>query len=491
MKTILITELKKPKNYILLFFCFIYCLISLVNHYNFRTYAFDLGIYNNCLHQYGHLHKNHYPYLHNLFTNFLADHFSLYTVLLSPLHYIFGTSTLLYLQIISILFGAVGIHKIISHRFNTPFLPEIAMIHFLGFFGIYSALAFDYHDNVISAMLVPWFIYYFDIKNIKMTLLFAILIVIGKENMPIWLAFVCAGLACLHYNESSKRNLALILVGASIIYVVLIIKVVMPAMDPLMAKNGYHAFQYNILGNNSKEILYNLTHNPLEILKALFINPYKDMPELNGIKWELYACMLLAGGWMLLIKPQYIIMLIPIIAQKVFHNDFGKWGINYHYSIELAPIIIIGFYDGLTYFKNQKIWIVFSSIFCLLTLKNSFDKIEKRDSLYYNKTNSAFYSKEHYQCEFDKREIKRVMKLIPPKANLSALNIFCPHLSFRDNIYQFPDIHDAEYVLLAKTENAYPVRGIELDNKIQEFKNSANWQTLSASKGIYLFKRAI
>ena len=102
MKTILITELKKPKNYILLFFCFIYCLISLVNHYNFRTYAFDLGIYSNCLHQYGHLHKNHYPYLHNLFTNFLADHFSLYTVLLSPLHYIFGTSTLLYIQIISI-----------------------------------------------------------------------------------------------------------------------------------------------------------------------------------------------------------------------------------------------------------------------------------------------------------------------------------------------------------------------------------------------------
>jgi hypothetical protein len=50
---------------------------------------------------------------------------------------------------------------------------------------------------------------------------------------------------------------------------------------------------------------------------------------------------------------------------------------------------------------------------------------------------------------------------------------------------------DAEYVLLAKTENAYPVRGIELDDKIQEFKNSANWQTLSASKGIYLFKKAI
>jgi len=482
-------QIKQPKTYILILFCIVYCLISLVNHYSYRTYAFDLGIYNNCLYQYGHFHKNHYPYLHYMFTNFLADHFSLYTVILSPLYYIFGSPTLLYIQILSVLFGSVGIYKIVEQRFKESFIPEIAMIHFLSFFGIYSALAFDYHDNVVSAMLMPWFIYYFNNKNIKMTILFAILIVIGKENMPIWLAFVAAGLYLLNLKDKEKRKIALWVSIASLIYVVVIIKFVMPAMDPMMAKNGYNAFQYSILGKDGQEIIHNLTHEPLKIIKALFVNPEKDMPELDYIKMELYICLLLSGGWMLLIRPQYIVMLIPIIAQKVFHNDFGKWGITYHYSIELAPIVIIGFYDGLAYIKKPKIELSLVTIVCFLTIKTTYDKIENRHSIYYNKTNTAFYRKEHYKCEFSKKEVKRVMKLIPDTAKVSALNIFCPHLSFRKDIYQFPDIHDAQYIMLTKTENAYPTRGEDLNKKIGELLNSPEWETLSSAKNIYLFKK--
>ena len=481
--------IKQRKTLILILFCVIYCLISLVNHYNYRTYAFDLGIYNNCLYQYGHFHKNHYPYLHYMFTNFLSDHFSLYTVILSPLHYIFGTSTLLYIQILSILFGSLGVYKIIKYRFNKPFLAEIAMIQYLSFFGIYSALSFDYHDNVVSAMFVPWFLYYFDIKNIKLTVLFAFLIVIGKENMPIWLAFICFGLFLLHFKEKEKRNLALILAFSSIVYVLLVIKVIMPAMDPLMAKNGYNAFKYTILGNNFKEIIFNLTHNPLKIFKALFFSHIESLPELKNIKFELYLCLLLSGGWMLLLRPQYLVMLIPIIAQKVFSDDFGKWGISGHYAIEFAPIVILCFYDGLQFLKKERYVFAIAIIVCISTIYITYDKMQDRASLYYSKTNGCFYIKEHYKCEFSKREVKKVMKLIPESANLSALNVFCPHLSFRKNIYQFPDVHDAEYIMLAKSEYSYPVRGRDLDKQIRDYLSSPMWETISANRNIYLFKK--
>jgi len=65
----------------------------------------------------------------------------LYTVILSPLYYLFGSPTLLYIQILSVLFGSIGIYKLIKKRFDQPYLPELAMIHYLSFFGIYSALA--------------------------------------------------------------------------------------------------------------------------------------------------------------------------------------------------------------------------------------------------------------------------------------------------------------------------------------------------------------
>ena len=122
------TESKQPRAYILVVFAIVYSLISLVNHYNYRTSAFDLGIYSNCLYQYAHLHKNHYPYLHYMFTNALADHFSLYTVFLAPLYYIFGTPTLLYVQILSILFGAVGIYKIVQRKYNVRYLDRKSVV---------------------------------------------------------------------------------------------------------------------------------------------------------------------------------------------------------------------------------------------------------------------------------------------------------------------------------------------------------------------------
>ena len=481
--------IKQGRNWILILFCTIYCLISLVNHYNYRTYAFDLGIYNNCLYQYGHFHKNHYPYLHYMFSNFLADHFSLYTVILSPLYYLFGSYTLLYIQILSVLFGAIGIYKVVQNRYNCHYLPEIAMIHYLTFFGIYSALSFDYHDNTVAAMLVPWFIYYFDLGKTKWTILFAILIVIGKENMPIWLSFVCAGLFLLNFKDKKKRNLAFILSIACLVYVVTIIKVVMPALDDNMAENGYNAFRYTVLGSNASEILSNLIHHPSTIFKALFYSHIPQYPELNDIKKELYISLLYSGGFMLFVKPQYLIMLIPIVAQKVLSDDFGKWGINNHYSIEFAPIIVICFYDGISYFKNKKIVYASAILICISTALLTYNKIGKRHSIYYSEINVNFYTKEHYKSDFNRKEVKRVMALIPTEANVSALNMFCPQLSFRKNIYQFPDLHDAEYIMLANSENAYPLRGAALADQIRDYLASPLWETISSDKGIYLFKK--
>ncbi len=479
---------KVPKNYILVVFAIIYALISLGNHYNYRTYAFDLGIYNNCLYQYGHFHKNHYPYLHYMFSNFLSDHFSLYTIIFSPLYYIFGSITLLLIQIAFMLFGALGIYKIVKQASAIRFMPEIAMIHFLSFFGLYSALSFDYHDNVVSAMLMPWFFYYFKNNRFGLTWLFALLIVIGKENMPLWLIFVCIGLTLLYFKDKPKRNMALLLTLFSVVYAVAVLKFIMPNIDPSAPGNGYNQVNYTVLGTSMSELIFNLTHDPMKIFSALVCNHLPDQ-SLNGIKVELYVCLLLSGAWAMLWRPQYLIMLIPIVAQKVFSDSFVRWGMNYHYCIEFAPIVIIAFYDLIVNIKNSRLAFILAAVVCFVTIYTSETKAHSRTALYHAKENICFYIKEHYQCELDKKEVKRVMKLIPKDANLSAMNFFAPHLSFRKNIYQYPDVNDATYIMLARSSYAYPVRGTELDAAIEELNNSKDWETLSADKGIYLFRK--
>ena len=485
-KSKIIRIIKSPSFYILFLFAVLYSFISLVNHYNYRTYAFDLGIYNNCLYQYGHFHKNHYPYLHNMFTDFLADHFSLYTVILSPLHYVFGSATLLYVQILSILIGSIAVYKIVKNTFTQSFLPEIAMIHYLSFFGIYSALAFDYHDNVVSAMLVPWFFYYFNAGKTRLAILFAILVVIGKENMPIWFTFICFGLFILHRKDKTKRNFSLVLAISSIIYAIVILKFVMPNLGEITS--NYSHFHYSILGANLSELVSNVIHHPLKIIRALYFSHIPGA-EFREIKFELYSCLAFSGGILLVLRPAYSVMLIPIIAQKVLSDDFGKWGISAHYSIEFVPIVVLGFYDVLSKIKLSKLIYATSILFCILTIYTTYSKLDIRKSIYYINTNGDPFLKEHYQCEFNKREVKRVMKLIPSNANLSCLSNFAPHLSFRKKIYQYPDVHDAEYVFIARCARPYPIYSSQMEEQISFYLQSKDWETISSQKDIFLFRK--
>src|SRR5688572_26649804 len=86
---------------IILFFACVYFSISIYNHYNFRTFAFDLGIKNQVLWDYAHGRMNYNSLMPELDgkVNVLANHFEPVLFIFAPLYYIFGSYTLLLVQI--------------------------------------------------------------------------------------------------------------------------------------------------------------------------------------------------------------------------------------------------------------------------------------------------------------------------------------------------------------------------------------------------------
>lgn len=64
----------------------LYCLISLVNHYLFKTYALDLGLYTHAMYDYAHFRIDDCGMFKMQPQSILSDHFDLYLVLLSPPH---------------------------------------------------------------------------------------------------------------------------------------------------------------------------------------------------------------------------------------------------------------------------------------------------------------------------------------------------------------------------------------------------------------------
>lgn len=473
---------------IILFFGLIFCSISLVNHYMFRTAAWDLGINNNAIYDYSYFRWNDCMIMEGpQFTNILSDHFTLLPILVSPLRWIFGSYTMLVVQIGAILWGGFGLYSYVKRKSTKKYLPLIALAYFYSIWGIYSALSFDYHDNVMAAMFVPWLFYYVDLKKWTPAIIYFTLILISKENMALWAFFICSGLIINYRKEKTTR---LILGGMALFaafYFIIVLKVVIPSL----ANEGreYLHFHYDILGKNFGDVFHSIFNKPLEILSAIFTNHTGD-PNGDYAKAELHLVVVLSGGIFLLFRPQYLWMLIPIYAQKVFNNDLGKWGINNHYSIEFVPILAFAAFSWISNFKYKQFQPLIAIVILCSTAWITYSKIENRDSKWYGPDTVKFYGKKHYQREFDVNNVRRSLELIPSNASVSAQTNLVPHLCFRDYIYTYPKINAAEYIVLTPLQiSTFPLSPEKYYESIEEIKSSKDWEVLKEDKDILIFRR--
>lgn len=467
-----------------LLFAVIYSLISLVNHYFYRTYALDLGAYTNALYDYIHFQWNDSTVFNEVSENLLADHFDLYLIIFSPFSLIFGTYTLLILQIFFLLLGGIGVYKYFNIQQKYKHLAPYASLYFYLFFGIYSALSFDYHSNVVAAALVPWFFYFVKKQNLYSSIFLLVVLLISKENMSLWLVFICLGLAFEYRKTAFTRNYLLIFAIVSGLYFVLITSFVMPALS---SDSRYPHFHYSALGSNYSAALYFIITHPIEAIKMLFVN-HIDNPLGDYVKMELHILLLLSGLPFLFKKPQYLLMLLPIFGQKLFHDKISMWGIGNQYAIEFAPIMAIGIFSVIGDFKNKRTVKVLSITILVITLASTI-RVMDNTRYYTMKSNIRFYQKNHYERNFDISAVNKAFSEIPKEAIVCAQSPFLPHLALRDKIYQFPMIRNAEYIVYSEEENAFPLNKESFKVFMDSVLNTNNWKSIYDDNVIILKKK--
>jgi len=468
---------------LVLFFC-VYGLISFVNHYFFRTACLDLGLYTNALFDYSHFQFNDSLAFKSIPENLLSDHFDLYLMMFSPFSLLFGSYTLLIVQIVAVLIGAKGIYSYFNIDDYQKKWALSAMLFFLTFFGIYSALSFDYHSNVVAACLLPWFFVFVKKKKLIPAFLLLLLVVVAKENISLWVGFVCFGLV-FEYLKDRKMRLFLILLGLfCFIYFVAITMAVMPMLS---SSKEYAHFQYEVLGNNFKDAILHLIAHPIDSIKTMFINHNKSQFG-NYVKLELFGVLIGAGFLILFRRPYFIIMLLPIFFQKLFHNNPNMWGVLMQYSIEFAPILAIGIFTIISKGAKERLNKIASYLIIISSLVTTIYVINKKGP-FNNNTEICFYSKEHYHKNYNVNDVYEAMKLIPASAKVSAQSCYLPHLALRDFIYQFPRIDDADYLIYSMNENPYPFDHDEFPIFIQKLENSSDWKVIYKNSHLRILKK--
>ena len=460
----------------------LYCLISLVNHYLFKTYALDLGLYTHAMYDYAHFRIDDCSMFMAQPQCILSDHFDLYLVVLSPLIFVFGSYTLLLVQIVAVLLGGWGVYKLLSLYTDDDWIPVLASATFFLSFGIIHAMSYDFHSNVLTAMMLPWLLYYLKKRKFGLSTLFVVLFVIGKENMSLWLFFIV--IALMWDYRKDKRALWHLAAYAvfSIAYFFIVNMIVMPRLGG----NGGGFARYAHLGDNYVDIARKLVTHPWETLQMLITNT-SGKPDFDGIKEEFYICAFATGLVLTFLKPNYLLMLVPLIAQKMLAVDLMFWGISLQYSVEFMPVIVIASFLVIIKLKKQVCRMVLASCLLLSTVLTTFYTIGIPKSQIWLDQLCVYQGRHYEQKAFDVHYAYEVIDMIPDDASVCAITPFVPHLAMRDEIRNFANTKDikTDYVLMTEPYFEYEREGVLV------LKNRDEYETVATDGTIYLLRRIV
>lgn len=491
---ILQASLSKTKNIVwlsLLAFSLVNLMIVLVNHYCFRTYALDYGIYNFAFYDYAHFRISPCPaYIYPVPVTFFQDHFSLTLILLSPLYWLIspitGTYSLLIIQWLFIVAGAWATYKLVALKANQYVLGLLAMIYYFLLLGRYNAYREDANLAIIGSAFIPVFLYYFEQKKLIPTLVCFALLLVNREDYSLWLFFISLFLALANRKEAYKRKLALILMIASVVFFILVFKIIFPAIEDENKK--FSLFDFSVVGETPLQAFLFVISHPLTAIEFLFVN-HSGNGYYHGIKTQFYLVYLVSGGFVLLLRPHYLIPFIPLIAKKMYDDNPLRWGIDTYYSIEVVSILPVMVFSTLSEFKSNTLKKILAFTICFLSLGLTTYRLftPTANPILAPDKKSNFLSANFYTPDCDVSALNKALQTIPPEAAVCASGKILPHLAFREKIYYFPLIKDAEYVCVFKKDDTYPLMPDAFELELNKLRSDSRWFVLKENADAVLF----
>ncbi len=474
----------KALLFIILFsFSILNLYIVFKNHYSFNSFAYDYGVYNFAFFDFANFRVSPCPiYLFSYPITFLQDHFSFALIVLSPLYWllspIFGTYTLLFIQTCIIAFGGWATYKLIFFKSNNYKIATLALIFYFILLGRFTAASADCNLAIIGSSIIPVFLYYFERKKILATILCFLFLLITREDYALWLFFICSFLMIIHRKEKFKLTFSAALFTLSIIFFFIVFKFIIPALEDENKK--YNLFAFTALGKTPLEAIRYLFHDPLRCIELLFIN-HSNTTYFNGVKADFYIIYLFSGGFLLFIRPVYLLPFLPIIAKKMYADDPVRWSSESYYSIEFVSILPVMVFLLIAGLKKDDLKLPIALLICcwtiIMTSKEIYRAPEKHRARLGSPAKYDLFNKDYYLITDNIKEIYTALKRIPDNASVSASSKLLPHLAYREKIYYYPKVEDAEYICLFKNDT-WPASQEESDKKLDQLVSEGGWKIL-------------
>ena len=463
-----------PIILILCLFTLLYGFLVTYRHLTFQTHAFDLGLYDQVIWLYSRLQI---PYSTIREMVIVSDHFHPILLLFVPFYWLGGSSLLLlWLQVLLVVTSVIPVYLLSSKKLNSKLVALLLSISYLLFFGVQSALEFDFHVATVSIFFLSWLLYFYQTNSGKWFWLFVFLTLICKEDMS--LIVLMLGLYDLITKRVWGRAITLVLLGLGVFLLFQFV------ISPLYNPNPETYINLSIPGSSFIDQGKYLVTHPVEAVQVLSANSTKQ-----ETLFYLFASFL----FLPLLSPLALFLVTPVILSRFLSIYPFRWGLGYHYNVNIVPILVFGVLEVMVYWSTlkrirlsaaykQRVLVAVCLLMITVQILATFEK----------KTFLSWFIQDRVSMSQIQLSwsTKSLIDQIPDGAVVSASSAFVPHLAHRKQIYYYPNgLKDVEYVMISQDVETFPLSYEEIANRISRLKVNKEFQLIGQVQNTYLFKR--
>jgi len=319
-----------------------YSYICFKRHWAFQSHVLDLGIFTQLAYN-GSIGKFFEFTIKPEYTNFLGYHFSPILIILSVAYLIFPSiETVLAVQTLVLGLAAIPLYLLSYRILKSKIIAFGICFAYLAHPFVAQTVMFDFHEVSIEPFIIFTMFYFLSKRANFLYWSFFCLALLCKEDVCLFL--IPVGLFLIFNEKEFKLGLFTILF--SVIYAVVVFKLLMPAFSGVSGYSFNWLFAY--LGNSPFEVLKSILFNPLFIIK-------KCMNWLNlRTIFFLFAPLMFAPLWS---RWGLILLITPLFEVWLHESAIAAQG-SYHHILVVVPFTfvagIIGFKNFRLYYINKK-----------------------------------------------------------------------------------------------------------------------------------------
>ena len=406
----------------------------------------------------------------------LGDHFAPAVALFAPIYWVWPDARVLLLgQTLALALAALPLYAFARRRLGTA-----AALGVVAAYLLHPALHFVnlYQFHEIALLPLPLTLALLAVERGSRQLFWgatAIALTVKEE-----VALVVVGLGLLWWLRRRDWRAGITTAALGVAVGLLTMGVILPTFNTV-DDGYYYVRRYAYLGNSPQEIALTALTSPDLVLTTL------TSPERLRFLAQLIAPLALAPllGW------EYVVAASPVFGYLLLAESPDQYAINRHYLTPLLPFLFFGTVVGLERgaASVSRIWrtplarpaallagLVLLSSGAASYLMGPTPLARGHDARGFAVTSRTW-------------QLRDLIERVPPNAPVAASRNLLSWFSQRERVYRFPEVRDAEYVLVDWRDLRHPIVYQMDGGAFGDLIASPQYRLAASASGAVLFVR--